>query len=195
MGRGEAEEGDDEMRLAFMTFAVMAGPWGDERVAGFQERLPATFGAAESSPGFVARSKLEGWIEGLPEADQDWGAWGPYRRTAFYPDGGGSAGDQEAGDHEASTLSVWADLESVYAFAYGGPHLEALRHRGEWFTERRWPSYVAWWVGDDETPSWADAAERLEHLHANGSTPYAFDFHQPFEADGSARSRPTVVRR
>lgn len=178
------------MRVAFMTFGIMVGPWGDQRVEGFEGRIPSTFAAAAAHPGFVGRSKLEGWVDGLPEEAQDRGPWGPYRRTAFFPDPEG-----EEGDREASTLSLWADLESVYAFAYGGPHLEALRHRTEWFTERRWPSYVAWWVGDDETPSWVEAAERLEHLHENGPTPFAFDFHQPYDATGSPRPRPTVVRR
>lgn len=86
--------------------------------------------------------------------------------------------------HEAATVSLWDDLESVYVFAYYGRHAEALKKRQDWFTKPEWPTYVAWWVGDDQTPTREDAANRLEHLHDQGSTPYAFDFKTPFNADG-----------
>lgn len=105
---------------------------------------------------------------------------GPYRRTAFYRPEPGS-GD----DREASTLSLWRSLESVRAFAYGRLHRDALRHRADWFLPRQWPSHVAWWVTDDEVPSWSQAADRLEHLYAHGSTPFAFDFRHPFDAAGN----------
>ena len=48
-------------------------------------------------------------------------------------------------DHEAATLSLWDDLESVYAFAYYGRHAEALKKREDWFVKPEWPSVVAWW--------------------------------------------------
>ena len=76
------------------------------------------------------------------------------------------------------------DLESVYA--YNGRHMEALKKRSEWFVKPEWPTYVAWWVEDGETPTREDAARRLEHLHDKGSTPHAFDFKTPFDADGIA---------
>ena len=47
-----------------------------------------------------------------------------------------------------------------------------------------WPSYVAWWVEDGQKPAGEDAAKRLELLHDEGSTPHAFDFKTPFDADG-----------
>lgn len=82
------------------------------------------------------------------------------------------------------TLSLWADLESVYGFAYGGLHMEALRKRKAWFKPRIGPTYVAWWVDDGRTPSWDEACTRIEHLHEHGSTPRAFDFRTPFDARG-----------
>ncbi|MCH8351315.1 MAG: DUF3291 domain-containing protein [Chloroflexi bacterium] len=43
---------------------------------------------------------------------------------------------------------------------------------------------VAWWIPDDETPTRAEGAKRLEHLKDNGPTAHAFDFKIPFDADG-----------
>ncbi len=82
--------------------------------------------------------------------------------------------------------SFWRDLESVWAYAYGGEHGEGLQHRREWFEPTDWPSYVAWWVGDDELPSHAEAVERATHLYEHGPTPYAFDFRTAFTPDGQS---------
>ncbi len=163
------------MRIAFLTFGNMLAPWGDPVVAEFEAREEAVFGAAEESPGFVAYA---------PSVDRAPGA--PVRHSPFYM---GSPG--EALDSEASTLTVWRDLESVFAFAYGGRHLEAFKRRRSWFHPPAWPRYLAWWIGDDELPTWEDAYARQERLHAMGPTPEAFDFHHPFDADG----QPTTVRR
>jgi hypothetical protein len=169
-----------------MTFGVLVEPWGSPAVSGFEERIPTVFDEADQQPSFVARSTVGEWIDELPQELQSWGPWAPYRRTVFHdpPD--------VATDREASTLSVWLNLEAVFRFAYGGPHLEALRRRGEWFEPSRWPTYVAWWVDDDTTPSWVDAATHLEHLHSNGPTAFAFDFHHPFDAEGNAAPRPRL---
>ncbi len=170
-------------QIAFMTFGVLVAPWGDASVSGFEARLERTFAAAEGSQGFVARS-----IGGEPTSGDPsgLGEWGPSRRSSLYP--GSHDPDREL---EASTLSLWRDLESVHAFAYSGAHLDALRHRAEWFEPRRWPAYVAWWVPDDAIPSWDEAYTRLERLHADGPTPVAFDFHHPFDPEG----QPTRVER
>ena len=94
-------------------------------------------------------------------------------------------------DAAAHRLSLWTNLESVFAFAYRGRHAEALRGRKEWFKEANWPTYAAWWLADDYTPSWHEATERLEHLHDHRPTPVAFSFKQPFDAAGL----PTVINR
>ena len=169
-----------------MTFGVLVAPWESPEVRGLVERLDAAYAQAASTNGYIDRARdPDPWLDGVADEDQDWGAWAPYRRTAFYhPAPGAGRGD------EASTLSLWKDLESVRSFAYGGLHRDALRLRTDWFLPRRWPSYVAWWVADDEVPSWAQAAGRLEHLHAHGPTAVAFDFHHAFDAEG--RPVPTA---
>jgi hypothetical protein len=56
--------------------------------------------------------------------------------------------------------------------------------RKEWFVPATWPSYAAWWVAEGHIPPWEEAIARIEHLHAHGPTPFAFDFRQPFDAAG-----------
>jgi len=84
------------------------------------------------------------------------------------------------------TLSLWQDLESVAAFAYHGPHGEALAKRREWFEKYNLPVYVAWWVRADHRIDWKEGNARLEHLHVNGSTAASFDFAHPFDPNGNA---------
>ncbi|NKQ35372.1 MAG: DUF3291 domain-containing protein [Chloroflexi bacterium] len=92
--------------------------------------------------------------------------------------------DEEFSDRTPQTLSLWDDLESVFAFAYNGIHAEALSKRKEWFEHPKWPFYVAWWVEDEYTPSWEEAYERYDKLLRDGSSPEAFDFKHPFGSDG-----------
>jgi hypothetical protein len=96
----------------------MQAPWGDARVQGFEQRLEATFSVAETSPGYIDRSKYEDVSEASP--------WGLETYPASF------AGEGNTG-RIAPTLSVWQDLESMFAFAYSGPHAEALSKRWEWF--------------------------------------------------------------
>lgn len=85
----------------------------------------------------------------------------------------------------ASTLSVWSDLASVFAFSYReGRHHEALRHRRDWFRRLDHPTYALWYVDDPSEATYEEAARRLDHLVANGPAPYAFDFRHPFDPEG-----------
>src|SRR5262249_16243600 len=78
------------------------------------------------------------------------------------------------------------DLESVAAYAYHGAHGEALSKRKEWFIVHDIPEYAAWWVDEDTERLFPDEIKaRFEHLCEHGSTPYAFDFKKPFDADGN----------
>jgi hypothetical protein len=135
---------------------------------------------AEASDGFVARSIL-----GYETMHQ---SWGEVVRASFVPP------EREA--NIAQSLSLWEDLESVYAFTYSAPiHTEALRMREDWFHAPDHPNYAAWWVADDHQPDFVEATTVLETLHLNGPTPDAFNFKQPFDADGRpTRLDPTLVR-
>ena len=157
-------------QLAFLTVGVLHEPVGAPRVQGFVDRIPAVYAAADASSGFRARS-----IRDVTTWKHSWGDVVPPR---CYPQLAGT-------DRYAMTLSLWNDLESVAAFAYHGPHAEALAHRKEWFEVLGLPVYVAWWVADVHTPDWQEGAERLENLHAHGPSAYAFNFAAAFDPAGN----------
>ena len=171
-------------KVAFMTFGILLGPRNSGTVKGFTDRIPGVYEAVDGSDGFVDRSKI----------DETTGqhSWGELPVPRFILDGEESC--------IARTLSLWDDLESVFAFGYAGNHAEALSHRMEWFRPGDYPTYVAWWIDDGEIPNWVDAHARHEHLHDNGPTPYAFNFKAAFGADGEpveisrAKAKAKVIK-
>ncbi|MBP0460146.1 DUF3291 domain-containing protein [Streptomyces montanisoli] len=168
------------MRVAFTTFAVLKNPYPHPDNDDFNELEPLVFGASGTSAGFVARAEAVGGARTRwTNFGRDYGEWGAFHAPAFY-----TGGRTDETDARASTLSLWTDLESVQAYAYSGIHLHALRNRGKWFVRIPHRLYAAWWVADDAVPTWREACERLEHLDEHGSTPYAFDFRDAFDADG-----------
>ena len=157
-------------RIAFYTFGVLNEPVGDPVVQGFVDRVGNVYAAAEGSAGFFERSvrNVQTWEH----------SWGPVIAPKCAPDG-------LTLSQLAMTVSLWRDLESVAAFAYRGAHGEALTKRKEWFRSGPYPGYVAWWVDENHRPTFNEAADRLDLLHTNGSTPAAFTFRQPFDSTGS----------
>jgi hypothetical protein len=159
--------------LAIVTFGILRAPYGDPRVQGFVDRLDAVFAAADATGGLIARHRHG-------EAGGDFGAWATPRFVT-----------PELAGREAQTLSLWRDLESAAAFAYGRLHAEALRRRRGWFLPAAWPNHAAWWVAGDDRPDWREAMRRLEHLHDRGPSAVAFEFRSPFDATG----KPTRIER
>lgn len=164
--------------VALMTIGLLRAPWGDPLVRGFEDRIAETFATARVSPGYVGRvgpaSEWDGGPEVVPAAFA-----GP-----------------EVGDRIATTLSVWCDAESAFAFSYRGIHGASLRVRHDWFEKVDAPSHVAWWIDEGHAPTWAEAAARHDELVASGPTARAFEFRAPFGADGLpyAIDRETVRR-
>jgi hypothetical protein len=154
-------------RIAFYTFGLWHSEIEHAAVQEFAGRIDSTFAAAAAAPGLI-----DHWRH-----DKDWG-------QIVHPRFFEAARPYSTFLAASTTLSLWRDVEAVRAFVYAGLHLEALQHRGEWFQAREWPTYVAWWVEDDETPTWREACERLEHLHDHGASAYAFDFKHPYDAAG-----------
>lgn len=157
-------------RLAVYTFGILHEAWDHPRTRGFADRVPTVFGAAEVSSGFVARNARE------PETNTF--TWGDPASPRFFVEG------EHAG--APAILSLWDNLESVFAFSYYGVHGEALSKRKEWFVKPEWPTFVCWWVADDHQPTFAEAVERHEKLADKGPTPFAFTFKKAFDGDGEA---------
>jgi hypothetical protein len=157
-------------RLAIYNFNNFRLPSADPANDGFHQRNDLNFAAAEASDGFIARSGYAD--EPGPES------WGEQVYPRFYVENGDGGAP--------STLSLWRDLPSLFAFVHAEVHLEAMRSARVWFDPHRWPPYVLWWVAPDHVPVWAEGVERLEHLHDNGISSHAFDFKHPFDQDGNA---------
>lgn len=166
--------------VAFTTFAILVKPYGNPEVQDFDDLTPPTFEEAERHPGFIARAKEDDSQSHLSNFEREWGAWGKFEVPRFY-----AGGRTTETDSRASTLSLWADLDSVWSFVYSGVHLGALRRRQEWFLKPQWPTYAAWWVPEGVVPTWSEACQALEHLHDHGASPTAFTFHQAFAPDGT----------
>lgn len=155
-------------KLAFMTFGHLVEEFGHPAVQSFVDRVPGVYDAAEQTPGFVDRSKRN-----MEDYSHSWGeivtpkCWGG-----------------ETSLRTAATLSLWDDIESVAAFAYHGPHGDAMKRRNEWFIHNGLPEHVAWWIDEEEEIHWQMAADRMDHLHDHGSTSKAFNLRKPFDADG-----------
>ncbi len=150
-------------------FGLHVAPFESDAVEGFRLREPANFQAAARASGFIGRSGYAG----EPGAR----SWGPQVFPRFIKGSGF--------DSAPSSLSIWADIESLMAFSYNGVHADALKHARNWNVKPSWPPLVLWWVGPHHRPDWSEAVERLEYLADNGPSARAFTFKQPFDAAGA----------
>lgn len=140
------------MQLALYTFGIFRLP-ADHRVNdGFRVPNDPVFASVDRAEGLIARSGYA--------SDDDPNSWGTEIYPRFY---------REQGDGwSPATLSLWRDLESVFAFTYSGLHAQALARGREWFAKSTWPPFVLWWHESVMRPQWAEGAARLEHLHDDG---------------------------
>lgn len=180
-------------RLALYTFGVLRDVPASAMLRDFVELGPQVFAEAGTVDGFIAHAAAaRPDLIGKAKNGQDYGRWGIAVAPRYY------TGSTKAGeDRMITTLSLWRDIEAARRFSYGGLHRAALKRRREWFEEPRWPGHVAWWVGDDETPSWGEGARRLEALGDDGPTAAGFDLATCFDPEGrkivTVRAEPRVV--
>jgi hypothetical protein len=156
-----------QTRLAVYNFGMFREPADSAVNQGFRDREGANFLAAEQAVGFVGRAGYEG--------ETDCPSWGEQVYPRFYIERGDGG--------SPSTLSLWENLESLFAFAYSGIHAEALGRAADWFVEKQWPAYVLWWA--ETVPEWREAVIRFEQLHDRGPSPQAFNFKTPFDRHGA----------
>jgi hypothetical protein len=162
-------------QLAIYNFGLFVADYESPEVEGFRLREPLNFEAASRADGYIGRSGYED--EPGPES------WGEKIYPRFIK-GSGT-------DSAPSSLSLWADIESLMAFTYNGVHADALKHARNWNRRQQWPPLVLWWVEKGQIPQWRDGVERLEHLHDHGPAPCAFTFKTPYGPDG----HPVVIDR
>lgn len=144
--------------LAQLNIARLLAPIDSPQLAEFVANLERINALAEEAPGFVWRLQTE---EG--------------NATAI----------RHFGDEVIVNMSVWKDVESLYAYVYRSGHMEVFRRRQEWFDRMRGSHLVLWWVPAGDRPSLSDAESRLDRLREHGSTPDAFTFKKVFPPPGS----------
>jgi len=143
-----------DRHLAELNFGTLRYDWGDPRIADFQTALSKVGAIAERCPGFI-------W-----QMDED-------AMDAAQQDPSGPFG---ANPRTASTLSVWADPESLWAFVERSVHGRYLRRAAEWFEPEDRGHLVLWWVEKGHRPTLAEGMNRYALLRAQGASEQAFDF-------------------
>ena len=157
------------MKLALYTFGQFIQPSDHPSNQGFHDHNDANLAAVDRAHGLIGRSGYEG-----EDGPASWG-------NQVYP----HAFVDAAGDGWApSTLSLWTDIESLWAYTYSGIHAEALSQARQWFQKGDWPPLVLWWTKTQ--PDWAEGVARYEVLQADGPSSRALGFRQPFDAAGVA---------
>lgn len=149
------------MHLAQLNVAHLRAPIDAPELATFVELLEPINDLADAAPGFVWR---------LKESEEDPTA------TVVH----------DYGDHLLVNFSVWDSIENLWNFAYRSAHLGVLRRRREWFLRVAEPYSVMWWVPEGTIPTLAEAMARLGHLKAEGPTPAAFTFQEPYDSNEAA---------
>lgn len=144
--------------LAQANVALMRAPLEDPLMDGFRNQLDRINALADASPGFVWRLQT---AEGNATAVRVY----ENERILF-------------------NMSVWESIEALHRYVYRSDHAGPLRDRRQWFERHDPPVLVLWWIPAGHVPSVEEAKHRLELLKANGPTPEAFTFRQPFPPPG-----------
>jgi hypothetical protein len=145
--------------LAQVNIARLRAPLESETLADFVAALDVVNASADAAPGFIWRLQTE---EGNATSIR-----------AF---------EWEAGDSSGVlvNMSVWQTLEHLGRWVYGDLHRAVLRRRGEWFHRVEEATLALWWVPIGHRPTTDEAEDRVRHLRAHGSSPYAFTFRHAF---------------
>jgi Domain of unknown function (DUF3291) len=151
--------------VAQVNIALPKAPTDSPLLEDFMAALDPINALADASPGFVWRLQTDD---------------GNATTIRAFPD-----------ERLIINMSVWRSIDDLAGFVYRSGHVEVMRRRREWF-ERLRLFMALWWVLSDHVPTVAEARERLDHLAANGPTPFAFTFKLRFPPpDGDAE--PIVV--
>jgi hypothetical protein len=136
------------MPLAELNIARPRYPLDDPRLLDFMSALDRVNALAERSDGFLWRLKGDG----------------------------NNATDLAIPAEPGAivNISVWRDAAALEHFVWNTVHHRFYRRRSEWFDDYRTAYFVMWHVADGHRPTLAEAAERLAHLRAFGSTDHAF---------------------
>ena len=140
------------MHLAEFNFGTLAYPWGDPRIAGFENAVARVNDIGARSPGFVWR---------LSDDDMDAAQNDPHGALSNRP-------------NTASTLSVWEDPAALYHFVTRTLHARIMKGAPNWFVAGDSGHLVCWWVVEGSRPTVAEGMARWGVLQKHGPTQSTF---------------------
>lgn len=145
-------------QLAQLNVASFLTSRDDPSVADFVNALDEINALADTSDGFVWR---------------------------LQDDGGAALDFDPYGDGTVVNMSVWRDVQSLFAYTYKTAHSKIMARRKEWFHMPAESHFVLWWVPAGHVPSLEEAIDRLHILREEGASPLAFHFKQAFDPIGN----------
>ncbi len=155
--------------LAQINVARALAPLDDPRLAGFVARLDEINALADRAPGFVWR---------------------------LQSDSGNATDIQVSADPNLIVnLSVWEDLDALFAFVYRSDHLQVMAQRRQWFEKPAGAFMALWWLPAGRLPTAEEGLARIEELDRQGPTPEAFTFKAPFDSAGRPVDRSDLLRK
>ena len=159
--RTSKERSVTDWHIAQMNVGNLLYTQDDPRVAGFMSALDEINALADGSPGFVWRLQSDS----------------------------GNATDIQVSDDPSFivNMSVWTDVESLFAFVYKTAHRGVMAKRRQWFAPPTDAYQVLWWIEAGRLPTVEEGLERLAYLNEHGPSAHAFGFKQSFpppDADG-----------
>lgn len=148
----------DGFHIAQMNVARMKAPLDDPIMRTFNEQIDAVNAVADAWPGFVWR---------LQDEEGDATSIRVFDDALLLVN-----------------MSLWESPDALFEYVYKSAHLGPLRSRRDWFEPMREASVVLWWVPAGHIPTPEEGRHRLEHLRANGPTPYAFTLRALYDPQG-----------
>jgi hypothetical protein len=91
-------------------------------------------------------------------------------------------------------MSVWEDLESLFAYVYRSDHLQVMAQRRLWFEKPAGAFMALWWLPRGRLPSFEAGLEKIALLDRRGPSPEAFTFKRPYDAAGRPIDRAALLR-
>jgi hypothetical protein len=138
--------------LAEFNFGTLRYPWGDPRIAGFEDAVDQVNAIGARSPGFIWR---------LPDGDMEFAQEDPSGALVDRP-------------NTASTLSIWQDAGSLYRFVTRTLHARIMTGAPDWFVPGDSGHLVCWWVPAGYRPNVAEGLQKWQVLQAQGETKDVF---------------------
>ncbi len=140
------------MHLAEFNFGTLRYPFGDPRIAGFEEAVDRVNAIGARSPGFIWR---------LPDDAMEFAQEDP-------------SGPLKDRPNTASTLSVWEDAASLYQFVTKTLHARIMKGAPEWFVPGDSGHLVCWMVPVGCRPTVAEGLQKWHVLQERGETEEVF---------------------